>query len=341
VSDINGSWREHVSVDAGKEVWFRLTSNVPDMRKFEGDTYAFIITDTLGAEFSDISNLTIVFGGETGRGTITPPEYKYTLQSGDYTLENIVLPSGERQITINFGNMKDWTNKPMTGPGATEGTMVDFTFAPIEIIYSAVLISSPEFVELGAPNSVKLTYSNPEPGEPNITTPPVTVKVFTFAIDILKWTPNGAERMLLDDVEFTLYRGTIASENEIRKGITANEGKLRFTGLAGGYDGEYITYWLVESGVLPGYNPIDPKEIRISYTTDGCKYTELIAAYTINGEEAVEIEVENRRGILFPETGGIGRAMFYMIGALAVLSSGIALRVRYKLSEKKRQEPTV
>jgi hypothetical protein len=48
------------------------------------------------------------------------------------------------------------------------------------------------------------------------------------------------------------------------------------------------------------------------------------------------IEVENKSGTKFPETGGIGRTIFYIAGTVLVFGAGIVLTVYLQVSSKKR-----
>ncbi|MCL2158063.1 MAG: isopeptide-forming domain-containing fimbrial protein [Oscillospiraceae bacterium] len=118
-------------------------------------------------------------------------------------------------------------------------------------------------------------------------------------------------------------------------------------------------YYLVEVDAPVGYNILEaPILINISYETDNgskasnWKVTKLTKTYETYGEDYTygEIEkvtltpptdyikIENRSGIKFPETGGIGRTIFYIVGTLLTLGTGFVLIIRSKLSKKEKNQ---
>jgi hypothetical protein len=60
-----------------------------------------------------------------------------------------------------------------------------------------------------------------------------------------------------------------------------------------------------------------------------------LIAYTVDEDPATADEpfpIVNKSGIVFPETGGIGRTIFYVAGTLIVLGSVVGLAVYMKMS---------
>ncbi|MCL1792271.1 MAG: isopeptide-forming domain-containing fimbrial protein [Oscillospiraceae bacterium] len=113
-------------------------------------------------------------------------------------------------------------------------------------------------------------------------------------------------------------------------------------------------YFLVETSAPKGFNLLeDPIKITITYTADGSKMTpwaidSLSQTYEndydyvygeIKGSYDTKnpIEIENKSGIKFPETGGIGTLIFYVTGGLLTIGAGFLLAVRHQLSKKKER----
>lgn len=111
--------------------------------------------------------------------------------------------------------------------------------------------------------------------------------------------------------------------------ISGEDGLAFFEGLAYGTaeqdkDNQSTNYWLVETVAPSGYNLLStPVEVTIdkdSYTTDN------------------PIEIQNRKGILLPLTGGIGTIIFIVIG-VALMS--IAIIIFIKRDKKEDEEEKV
>lgn len=111
--------------------------------------------------------------------------------------------------------------------------------------------------------------------------------------------------------------------------ISGEDGLALFEGLAYGTaeqdkDNQSTNYWLVETVAPSGYNLLSsPVEVTIdkdSYTTDN------------------PIEIQNKKGILLPLTGGIGTIIFTVIG---VSFMGIAIIIFIKRDKKEDEEEKV
>ena len=55
-------------------------------------------------------------------------------------------------------------------------------------------------------------------------------------------------------------------------------------------------------------------------------------SYKINDADPVTIEVENKTGGLFPETGGIGTTIFYVVGAILMVAAFVVLVSKKRMS---------
>jgi LPXTG-motif cell wall-anchored protein len=292
----------------------------------EHDKFDLTIVDTIGAGFTfdaALPSLSIMLGGNTvSAGVVEVP-----LVRGTHYTVNVT----GSEITFDFDLIR---LKNLLNTMVINGNAVYYRYAPITIVYSAILNGTVVSGANGNPNKVTGTYENDD-GEGEI--PEVEVKVFTFYIDIDKFTPSANGPVSLEGVGFTLYGNAGLTEVVRAQALTGVDGKLRFDGLKPG------VYWLAETAPLPGYNRIDAIEVTI--TLDGVAGTRwghvwLTAEYTVEYPTATgtgegTIPVENRRGIQFPETGGIGTVLFYIIGTLVTLSAGVALIVRSKMAKKR------
>ena len=167
----------------------------------------------------------------------------------------------------------------------------------IYITYEATLKEGADTTTAGNNNKVDLTYSNkvkPDGEDENEKADrnhiEDTAVVYTFQIDIFK---TDGSKKALDDVEFDLYEevtkgtaGTLTEEKakalgftntsvaykKVDHGVTANGGKLTFTGLSNSKTAtpNASRYWLVETKTKDGYNllgaPVEAK-LDIVYKT--------------------------------------------------------------------------
>jgi LPXTG-motif cell wall-anchored protein len=189
--------------------------------------------------------------------------------------------------------------------------------------------------------------------------------VFSFDFTLIK-TNELEER--LDGAKFRLYRdnggftwnaetntaanGTLISFEEITANarymhnatggvtefVTDTNGSILLEGLAEGI------YYLVEIEAPKDYNKLPtPIKVEIIYAVIG--YTSNLLEFTSQarieqeGELCDVVEIENRKGLIFPETGGITTAIFYIVGSMLTLGAGTFLIVRIKMASlKKRRE---
>lgn len=207
------------------------------------------------------------------------------------------------QITKPLVKSKD----DITSTSATNGTGFKIDFDPaklneyagqtIYITYEATLKKGADTTTAGNHNKVDLTYSNKvKPGDETEVANTDhnhiedTAVVYTFQIDIFK---TDGSKKALDDVEFDLYeevtKGTVGTLTEekakalgftntsvaykkVDHGVTANGGKLTFTGLSNSKTAtpDASRYWLVETKTKEGYNllgaPVEAK-LDIVYKT--------------------------------------------------------------------------
>lgn len=111
-----------------------------------------------------------------------------------------------------------------------------------------------------------------------------------------------------------------------------DDGTLEFGGLGAG------TYLLTEVEAPEGYNKLaDPIEIVIKNddaTFDDPKWTATKDGETLTMTDTAtaSFEVINKEGSTLPSTGGIGTKLFYLIGGMLVVGSGVVLVTKKRMS---------
>lgn len=247
-----------------------------------------------------------------------------------------------------------------------EGNKVDIVAgagSAIVVTYEATLNEKAVIGNPGNPNYVDLEFSN----NPNNTgdgtekpddtgkTPEKVVFVFTYKVDGDKIQANN-EKVKLAGAEFQLQRSSdskwyyVNEKHEIEwieyDEATATEtskkptvvksdinGVFGFEGLDAG------VYKLWETKAPDGYDkPSDPFTFTIRATLNNNKLTAL--SITVGSAEAqgntddgsVKIQIENKKGATLPSTGGMGTTLFYIVGAILVLTSSVLLITKKRMA---------
>ena len=123
------------------------------------------------------------------------------------------------------------------------------------------------------------------------------------------------------------------TEPVVAYGYVDANGHLKFDGLGEG------TYTITEMVAPDGYNLLTvPITVVIDAELDQDGKTCTWSA-TVDGADAtfsnnrIQVEVENKEGTTLPSTGGVGTTLFYVLGALMVLTAGVVLVVRKRVTE--------
>lgn len=236
------------------------------------------------------------------------------VDGANYTV--IASPADNHTFDIEFDN--DYIKT------LAKGTM-------LTVYYSAKLNEMAKIVDDGNDNTVYLSYGEDSTRE----TSKHTTTTYTWKMDVLKFTKDGenktplagAEFQLLDKdnkaIKFSQVAGAavptymVDTEGTVTNIITDANGKFEFVGLDEG------VYALHEVEAPEGYNKLTTD--KVVTITSNRKDAELTAEYKIDGATPATIEVENKTGGVFPETGGIGTAIFYGVGALLMLIAAVIL----------------
>lgn len=312
---VDGS--NHVDAQVGDVLSFELKSKVPDMTEYT--TYVFNFVDTLSKGLTlDQSSIKVTIGGvQLMKGT----DYEVVVTGGSGANTNLTI------------TMKDFKNLHGTDAGQE-----------IKVAYSATLNERAVVGQDDAGNTAKLEYSNdPNSNTKGESVPDVT-HGYTFDFDISK--TDGEQQALAgakfqlqkkaegtpikliveqegDDTDPAIVRPAKLPEEEgkaVDAITTPKSGKITFKGLDVG------EYQLVETEAPDGYNKLQkPVDVAIvaTYDQDG-----VLQSWTVNGSgNDVALNIQNNKGTLLPETGGIGTIIFTVVGVLAVIG-GIAWAVR-------------
>jgi LPXTG-motif cell wall-anchored protein len=200
----------------------------------------------------------------------------------------------------------------------------------------------------GNPNTYHVVYSNNPNGTGTGTTPDDKNIVFTYKTIFNKVKEDGTTA--LTGADFKLEKKVKGAWVDVTK-LHTGEGAINPT-KTGDDKGSTFTfsglddgvYKLTETKTPKGYNSIDPIEFTISAThvieSDDPKLTALTgtvgAEFTLKPsitDGSLTGNVVNKEGSTLPSTGGIGTTIFYVLGGLLVIGSGIILVARRKASE--------
>ena len=125
---------------------------------------------------------------------------------------------------------------------------------------------------------------------------------------------------LSKDGEYDVYRivtdGETVTADQIK---TDNTGKFKIRGL------DADTYYLKEVTAPKGYNKLS-KAVKIEIDKDGNIKVDDIAIAA-----GGDVKVLNKSGSLLPSTGGRGTTLFYILGAILVVGSGVVLITKKRM----------
>ena len=196
-------------------------------------------------------------------------------------------------------------------------------------------------------------------------------KVVTYSSELFKYTTENGDKKPLAGAEFTitrenenkplafypskLYAGVYYLANEENRTsehvnpdstkvttlVTPADGMIIIRGLAGG------NYTVLETKAPDGYNKLTasitmPLE-HGGNSVAGVQVTNVKKSLAVGGaplDTPVEFqnvhvkEIENNKGTVLPETGGIGTTLFITLGALAVIGTGLFLVTNKRISKE-------
>jgi len=343
-----GDWDEWTDINMGTDAQFKLTSRVPVFSVGENEegnplykgyeSYIFTVHDTMSEGLTFNNDVKVYIGGSPI--PLGSSYYNVDTDPDDSCTFEIVF---DPDLFITLG----------------EG-------ASIEITYSAELNEYAVIGAPGNPNAVYLEYSNNpyttsagNPGDDTGETPEVEVIVYTFDLEIYKYTGElGDDDYALADAEFELRDADdsavrvveidadgkiLVPEYDADGRVTNHSGKYRLatsadnttditTVLVSADDGMiYIKgldagdYVLEETKAPKGFNLLAGwKTVVIIHENADGEYS-----MTVDGDPTNTVNVQNNTGPEFPGTGGTGMTLI-IIGGLALIVFGVGAIVIYK-----------
>lgn len=211
----------------------------------------------------------------------------------------------------------------------------------VQVTYYAQVTDKAVMGTSGNPNKVYLDYNN-QPGTTTTAEGP-DVKVYSFGIKVVKFTKDGAVKPL-QGAEFELYSDDTLTTKIGDTATSDVSGNLSFPRLDEG------TYYLKETKSPAGYTllakPIkveiiaDKNEsgiatggftLKIDGKTIDATFGDYVAHLDENEGTAV-VAVENYKGFTLPATGGMGIALFLIIGAAGIVAVSVIITRKTKRS---------
>ncbi|MBR6939792.1 MAG: SpaH/EbpB family LPXTG-anchored major pilin [Clostridia bacterium] len=291
-----------VSEQINQHIGFQIDSVVPDLLGY--DTYTYSVKDTMTEGLTPDNNVKV-----TIKTTELVPVTDYT----------VVYNGQETTVTIPYETLKRFDADDA-----------------IAITYSAMVNENAKVYPSKEGNQAELTYSTKVQDQTTSeTTPPSTVSVYRFSLDIDKVNASGqalanAEFVLQDndnDSYIPVVLDTATGKYKVDVDGTADaahatvksdaNGKIIIDGVLEG------NYKLTETKAPTGYNLLKNSVVfNVTATYDNGVCT------SVSGNTAT---IVNRAGGLLPTTGGIGTYIFTIGGALLMIGA-----VAYYVLKKRR-----
>ena len=306
--DSTSAWGTSNTADIGDTVNFKTTITA------QAGAQNYVLHDKMseGLTFDSAVNTVTVKTQKAGTTVETP------VDSSNYEVKTSGFPSGDIcTFHVEF--------KPTFCDDLANGDQ-------IIIYYSAKLNDNAKIKTDENKNETWLGY-----GDNNFTTHETTT-TYTYEIPVFKYTEKTTgNKTGLPNAEFTLSKnenGTdpislvditggaiegkyrVAKTGTVTKITTLATGKFTIQGLDAG------TYYLTETKQPDGYNKLT-SPITININENG--------QITVDGTDVTQVEVENKSGSLLPSTGGRGTTLFYILGAILVVGSGVVLITKKRM----------
>ncbi|MGG7178385.1 SpaH/EbpB family LPXTG-anchored major pilin [Clostridium paraputrificum] len=319
----SGKWGIVGDNQVGDKVEYKLISKVPS--NLTGyTTYTYNIHDSLSAGLT-FNNDIEIYVGDKDTGT--------KLDSSYYTVNNNTN-ANKFDISVDI----------LTAISANKFKAGDI----LNIYYSATLNENAVVASNHNDNTAYLEYSNNPYEDSKEETIKVTVKDYTFKLNGLKTKEDkitalpGAKFEISREGKAIYFKKDVvankytvcAEKHEHGTGCTTEivsgeNGRFEIVGLD-----DAVEYTLKETEAPAGYNAIDPIKFTITatYDVDGNIIDITTSANGITKENStfeLATTIVNTTGSKLPETGGIGRTIFTVIGGLLMISAAGLLIVKF------------
>ena len=343
IDDVNDStgegieieWHDSADHDIGDLIDFQLNAVIPssiDAFKADEIKYPFTFHDIeeTGLTFTSITSV-YALNGST-KTAISDEHYK-------------LIQSTEDGCTFEV-KFEDLTAIEAVQPGTV-----------LVVEYKSRLNENAVLGSHGNVNEMYGEFRNYNKPEEPVYTPKDAVIAFTYKV-VVKKVDDQKEPQPLAGAEFQLEK-FIASDSgaethEGKKGTWTKLGNpvkteadtvFTFKGLDDGY------YRLTETKTPDGYNTIEPIEFTVTAeheiiwetedrnniltSLSGDKATGEVQEIEFTADKAagsLTTDVENKSGVVLPETGGIGTTIFYTVGAIMVLVAVVLLVTKKRMT---------
>ena len=355
VKDINdstettyGEWKDSADHDIDDKVPFQITFTLPaDYANYE--QYTVGIHDDQSAGLTFDSNSVVV--------------YIDTDKDGIKDDDEPVITNWF--TTTASGLTDDCTFHIECADIVAEAADDDVTLAAGSVItfeYTSTLNDDAVLGSTGNPNEMTVEFSNNPYGDGTSRTPEDRVIVFTYGVNVDKYTKVNGVDTALTGADFTLYKEVPSTYTGAQTGAAIKEAYTNDNIKAGALgdtkyyivvankttdvegdtfdfkgvdDGNYV---LVETTIPAGYNAWDAVAFTIDAThTDGDTptLTSLTGGDLVTGEfkntGIIATDIENKTGTELPSTGGMGTTLFYIVGGLMVAGAAILLVTKKRM----------
>lgn len=342
IINADGSKAVENTANYGDTVDFNIAINATAYDGTKLVTY-YHITDTLGAGFSDAKDIEVYVDGVK-----KTKDTDYTLTQNGKTF-SVDVPFGlkygsDAKIEVKYSaTVLDTAVLAGNGnPNTANFTWTKDDFDPNDPPFDPENPDDPEY-----PDPEDPTYPDENKRETH---------TYVYAIGILKVDPEGnklegAEFTVKDAEGNTIYATGSAgvynycasdADGAVTQFDTDANGLLVIKGVAAG------EYEITEAVAPLGYNlllePVNVEAVmKEAYTTtittyldaDG-KVTDEVTENTIETNANANVTglvVVNNAGTELPSTGGMGTTLFYVLGAIMLIGSGVLLFVRKRTNE--------
>ena len=266
-----------------------------------------------------------------------------TLDRSSVKIEGTLVNGGTEVISSDAYTLSDTGLEITFNPEKLFNIQNSYTgnkkYSDIVVTYNASFNSNVVIGGDGNVNTATLTYTNniAENGnELSTTTISDTAEVHTGAISISKFEKNNSAKKLAG-AKFKVA----TSKDNAKAGIfvkdktgadievtTDNNGQAMIKGLAYADNGSDVSYWLVETEAPKYTEIVDGEEVEKTYKLLQNPIQVAVGKTTHN----TPVQVQNSKGLNLPATGGIGIAIFMIVG-LTIMTISIVKNKKSKISE--------
>lgn len=329
-------WGETADHAINEQFQFKLTAKIPANDQIKAyNAYKLVFNDSMsaGVTFDSIASVTV--GGspvtaytETATGAADKAGLSWEL-----TIDDVkpLVPSsitwGEQEIVVEVVyNAHLNENAIVSKSDVTDGDKDHVNNNKVYLEYS----NNPDSTGTGTSQTGK--------------TPEDYVWAFTYGVDNTKYKNEALAGNELQNAGFRLYDAAGTTEislifdttknayRPIKSGEAAAEmksaadGKFNIIGLDAG------TYTLRETTTPSGYNTCADVQIVIAAAHNE-NASGTAANLALTGSQNMNNNIVNKEGSTLPSTGGIGTTIFYGLGGVLVLGSGVALVTKKRMKK--------